>query len=211
MDAVKNLYIVRHGQTDYNLKRIVQGRSINASLNETGNTQAKHFFDAYKNIKFEAIYASSLLRSQQTIASFVDGKIPYYEDPLLDEISWGDYEGKAPSAEKRSEFEAMLSKWDEGETDFRMPNGESADDLHNRVKDFLTDLAKTNDETILICSHGRTIRLILCELTGIPISKMLTYNPNNLGLYQLNWTPNNLANIIKQNDLTHFNNSSDFD
>jgi len=204
MSIVKKLFVVRHGQTDYNLKKIVQGRGVDASLDETGQEQANGFYKTYKSIHFDAIYASSLKRSQESIQRFLKEGIPYKETPLLDEISWGDYEGKKQTPEKEREFKATTAKWYAGETNIKMPNGESADDLHNRVKTFLTQLVVTDYEKILICSHGRTIRLILCELMGIPVSKMRTFNPENLGLYQLNWTPNQLATIIKQNDLAHF-------
>ncbi|HLS39123.1 MAG TPA: histidine phosphatase family protein, partial [Sphingobacterium bovisgrunnientis] len=59
----KTFYFIRHGQTDLNLKGIVQGRGVNTSLNDSGRKQADAFFNAYKHIPFDKIYTSTLVRT----------------------------------------------------------------------------------------------------------------------------------------------------
>ncbi len=83
----KKIYIVRHGQTDYNLEGIVQGRSINADLNETGRAQAESFYQAYKNQKFDRIITSSLKRTHQSVQKFLQGNSGWVIDAGFDEIS----------------------------------------------------------------------------------------------------------------------------
>ncbi|MBE7179132.1 MAG: histidine phosphatase family protein, partial [Mucilaginibacter polytrichastri] len=68
----KTLYIIRHGETELNKKGIVQGRGINASLNETGKRQAREFFEAYQDVPFDRIYTSTLQRTHQTVQHFID-------------------------------------------------------------------------------------------------------------------------------------------
>lgn len=200
---MKELFIVRHGQTAYNKQKIVQGRGINADLNETGREQAEKFYRAYQNQPFDKIYASNLKRSQQSIANFVEEGKQLNIRPNLDEISWGKYEGQKLNPEMKLEFEKLRHQWYAGNTSVTMPKGESADDLSNRVQVFLQEIAETEAQKILICSHGRTIRVMMCLLTGIPIADMRTYDPDNLALYQVNWEPPQLAEIIKKNCVDH--------
>ena len=75
---VKNIYIIRHGQTDFNVRQVVQGRGINSNLNDKGIQQAKLFFEAHKEIEFDAVYTSTLKRTWQTVDSFISKKIPHY-------------------------------------------------------------------------------------------------------------------------------------
>ena len=90
---MKKIYIVRHGETDYNLKSIVQGRGINSSLNETGRKQALAFFDHYKDLPIDIIYTSTQQRTHQTIQSFLKDGHQHCQLAAIDEIDWGIYEG----------------------------------------------------------------------------------------------------------------------
>lgn len=200
---MKELFIVRHGQTAFNKLRIVQGRGVDSDLNETGRAQANLFYEAYKEETFDKIYASSLKRSQQSIEGFVQNGLPLNLRTDLDEISWGKYEGNKLSQADALEFESYRHQWYEGNTSIKMPNGESADDLHNRVLKFLEEIKNSEENKILVCSHGRTIRVMMCVLTGVPIAQMRTYDPENLGLYHVKWQPPQLANVLKQNNIEH--------
>ena len=68
----KEIYIIRHGQTEHNAKGIVQGKGINLSLNDTGRKQASAFYEAYKHIPFEVVYTSSLIRTHESAAPFIE-------------------------------------------------------------------------------------------------------------------------------------------
>jgi len=61
----KKIYLIRHGQTDYNLKGIVKGSGIDAPINENGRKQAELFYNAYQHIAFDKVYTSKLQRSKQ--------------------------------------------------------------------------------------------------------------------------------------------------
>ena len=60
MTAKKTIYIIRHGETDYNKQGVIQGRGIDSSLNEMGQQQALQFYRAYHHIGFDIIYTSEL-------------------------------------------------------------------------------------------------------------------------------------------------------
>ena len=64
---IKKIYLTRHGQTDYNLKGVVQGSGIDADLNATGRAQANAFYQAYKDHPFDKLYVSGLKRTFQSM------------------------------------------------------------------------------------------------------------------------------------------------
>ncbi|WP_282456203.1 histidine phosphatase family protein [Chitinophaga sedimenti] len=66
----KELYIIRHGETDFNRQGIVQGRGVNSDLNAMGVAQAEAFYEHYKHIPFDKVYTSSLKRTHQTVKKF---------------------------------------------------------------------------------------------------------------------------------------------
>jgi len=68
----KIIYIVRHGETDFNRKGIVQGGGVDAPLNELGRQQAQAFYDIYKDVLFEIVLTSKLQRTHQTVQPFLE-------------------------------------------------------------------------------------------------------------------------------------------
>jgi len=183
----RELYIIRHGQTDHNARGIVQGKGVDLSLNDKGRKQARAFYEAYKDIPFEIIYTSTLRRAQETVVDFTKLGIPLEIFPELDEISWGELEGTASTMESDATFQNLIKKWKEGDIHAKpAPSGESPFDLQQRQQRFLAHLLGTTQRKILIATHGRFIRAFLCTLTGRPLSEMETFTHSNLCLYKVN-------------------------
>lgn len=67
----KEIYIIRHGETEYNRLGIMQGSGVDTDLSEVGRTQAKRFFEHYRHIPFDLFIASKLKRTAQTLAPFL--------------------------------------------------------------------------------------------------------------------------------------------
>jgi len=182
----KEIYIIRHGETDLNKSGIVQGRGMNSQLNEKGKMQAQAFFRHFGNEAFEIIYTSSLLRSQQTVQPFVNAGHSIFPHHELDEISWGIYEGRLPDRQTSQEYVDMLKKWRSGVLDEKIPGGESPRELQQRQLKFIENILKPSaHKKILICSHGRAIRSLLCTMLGHDLSKMDDYPHQNLSLYKI--------------------------
>jgi len=185
----KKIYIVRHGQTDFNLKGIVQGSGVDSSLNDHGRLQAQFFFEMYKGIAFDKIYTSTLRRTQETIAPFIQRGIPFETLSGLNEISWGKKEGQAITPEEDEYYNYMLSQWQKGDTSLRIEGGESPDEVVIRMKPAVSHImSKQNEQTILICMHGRAMRILLCHLLNYPLRSMDMFEHENLCLYILNYT-----------------------
>lgn len=199
----KKVYLVRHGQTDFNLRNIVQGSGVDTDLNDLGRSQASQFYEMYKGVPFDKIYTSALKRSQQSVQQFIDRGIPY--DPLvgLNEISWGTKEGHRVTPEEDAYYHYMLEQWRIGNTHLKIMGGESPEDVVKRMKpavDYI--MSSENEKTILICMHGRAIRILLCHLLHYPLKSMDMFEHQNLGLYLLNYS-GSMFTIEKYNDDSH--------
>lgn len=199
----KKIYLIRHGQTDYNLQSIVQGSGVDTSLNEKGRGQASAFFNAYKGIQFDKIYTSTLKRSQESVKDFLTLGIPHEQLAGLNEISWGTKEGHKITPEEDQYYHYMLKQWQLGNTSLAIENGESPDDVVRRMKpDVDHILSHTNENTILICMHGRAIRILLCILLNYPLKSMDMFEHENLCLYLLNQT-DSVFSVERHNDTAH--------
>ncbi len=199
----KLIYIIRHGETEYNRLNIVQGSGVDTHLNEKGFNQAEKFHAFYKNIPFDKIYTSTLIRTQQSVQPFIDSGILYKKLPELNEISWGDFEGKTQTEEQKIMFYDVLKKWSMGELNEKIPNGESPLELQQRQSKALNYIMEnTSEKNVLICMHGRAIKVFLCLLLNIPLTKMEEFLHTNLGLYILKFDGNKFE-LLKQNDTEH--------
>lgn len=171
------LYLARHGETEYNRLRIMQGRQINASLNEAGRDQARYLADRFTDTPLNAIYASTLVRAIQT-AGTVAEKQPAPLSvrclPEFDEMSWGRYEGMPPSLELEDMLHRAFGWWEAGDFASRVEGGESILDVQQRAMSGLQSLLKRHDgQRILLVAHGRLIRVLLASiLPGYGLGRM---------------------------------------
>jgi len=185
----KTLYFIRHGQTDLNLRGIVQGRGVNTPLNENGWKQAEAFFNAYKHVPFDKVYTSTLLRTHQTVERFItELNIPHEQLPGLDEISWGIYEGKVQDETIMKGFAEIVGAWRSNQLDVCIENGESPNQLVARQKEAIAHiLSKEEEKNVLVCMHGRALRILLCHLTDVPVCQMDDFPHTNTSLYVLEY------------------------
>ena len=160
-----HILLIRHGQTDYYKSNIIMGDSP-VSLNEQGKLQALLCSNFLSNnfSKISRIYSSSLLRAQQT-AEIIhkelnrSDKINYVDS--LTERSFGEFSGLSYEELKKK----LLNSKGLIDTNFRPEDGESYQDFYSRVTKGFTEIIKSkkwnDDETIVIISHGGTIKHIL--------------------------------------------------
>jgi phosphoserine phosphatase len=201
-DFKKNIYIIRHGQTDFNVKQIVQGRGVNSDLNDEGIRQAKLFFEAHREIQFDVVFTSSLKRTWQTVDSFISKKIPHIVRHEIDEIDWGIFEGVEHNVSLQKEYYDIINEWKNGNLSIKIEGGESAQDLADRLYPFVEELKQVNQQTILVCTHGRTLRLLMCLLLDKPIATMDEFDHQNTCLYHVAYDGEKFI-MIKENDIAH--------
>ena len=147
----RELYLVRHGKTMFNEKRVIQGW-CDAPLTREGEEQAERIgrYFAREGISFDHAYTSTLTRTQQTIERIVD--MPYERVQDLREWGFGAFEGERVS---------LMSAFPWG--DFYVPfGGESQADVRKRVCDALTKImSRAGHERVLAVSYGSACREFL--------------------------------------------------
>jgi len=204
LTSTKTIYIIRHGQTDFNQMGIVQGSGVDTDLNNTGIKQAEAFFSRYNHIPFQKIYVSSLKRTHQTVAPFNSLNIPIEILPELNEINWGILEGKIQDEDTKKLFFNQLKRWREGFLNEAVEGGETPTEMQDRQKVGLNKIEAENLSPVLICMHGRAMRGFLCLLTNTPLQEMDIFPHNNICLYVLEKPVGSYHyNIITQNSQKH--------
>lgn len=200
---LKKIYLLRHGQTDYNLQGVVQGSGIDAPINATGRAQAEAFFGAYREVQFDQLYHSALIRTRQSIQGFIDLGIPVVALTELNEISWGDYEGTPMTPEEGEYYRMMLDQWQQGNLDYAIAGGESPNSVAERLHRAIQIILNGPGETILVCMHGRAMRIFLSLICETPLKEMDQYEHGNLCLYLLRQDKKGGFMLLKENDQEH--------
>ncbi|MEM4254713.1 MAG: histidine phosphatase family protein [Candidatus Norongarragalinales archaeon] len=188
------IFLVRHGITDGNKKKITQGR-LDFELNSEGRRQAKTIANRLSKTKFHAIYSSTLKRASQTTSEIAKHhNCRVIHSKLLEERSFGKFEGMHYDAVDIYRYSPLK----------RPPGGESIKDVYERAKPLLKKiLVKNEGKTILIVSHGIIGRAILCILLRIPVSKANLFGTQkNTSITEVEITPNG-PKLVRFNDHAH--------
>jgi probable phosphoglycerate mutase len=178
------LYVARHGQTDWNLEPARCQGWADVELNAAGRAQARERGRALAGRGIELIIASHLLRARQTaeimrgeLAAASGGELPLVVDPRLAETHRGDWETRLFSDIKLEEPVAWRAYREHPGT-YRFPAGESLGDQQRRVLAAVRDAA-LDGRTALLVTHGGSIRVLRCFLSGEGLAafhRMTTHN-----------------------------------
>ncbi len=164
------LYLIRHGETDWNVERRCQGFS-DRPLNETGRRQAEATAAHLSEIKIEAIYSSSLKRAHAlglAIAEYHD--MPVHTSDALKELNQGEFEGLALSdlVERHSEF---LQRWFLDPADLKVPGGESMRELQTRAWTAIEEIvAKHDSGNVVVVGHNLCNVAVLCRVMKLSLT-----------------------------------------
>lgn len=160
--------MIRHGETDWNVVRRLQGRA-DIPLNEEGRRLARITSKALEEVDFSVIYTSPLLRAKETATIIkADRDIPMIEEERIQEISFGIYEGYHCGKDNYDIPDPAFIHFFEKPECYHPPQGaESIEQLCKRTSDFLQELIhnKTMEkETVLISTHGAALRGLLSSI-----------------------------------------------
>ncbi|WP_062981191.1 histidine phosphatase family protein [Nocardia anaemiae] len=165
------LILVRHGETEGNVAKILDTRIPGLPLTERGAAQAKTFGSSLLRPP-KALFSSSALRARQT-AGYIEAATGVSVEVLDDihEVQVGDLEG-LNTEEAHSRFQRIYRAWHEGDLAERVPGGESGYDVLARflpvVESLRTKyLTDGSDGDILVVSHGAAMRLVSRNLSGV--------------------------------------------
>lgn len=164
------LYLVRHGVTDVNQCGVYSG-ATDHPLNQEGINQAKSLSQALANIRFDSVITSSLLRTQQTAEYIVSDKQLHQTIIGLDEIHFGQWEGRHYQEIERNDAENYAA-WCTDWKSTAPPDGESFNHFFSRVEQAFRTWLKQAEiaglETVLLVGHQGTLRCILLSLLKMP-------------------------------------------
>ena len=204
---MKTLYIVRHGETDWNKMGKYQGIT-DVPLNENGLNQAKACGEALKDITFDRILSSDLSRALVTAETIRgDRTTPITVDQRLRELNFGDWEAMLFS-DIEARWPGLIDEMYLRPHLVKVPNGESFKDLQDRawagLEEFLNE--KDEEETLLVACHGGTIRTLLCKLLDISISHCWNFSQGNTAINRIFYNgmgeyDHNILNLL--NDTAH--------
>ena len=164
------LYIVRHGETDWNRIHRVQGRT-DIPLNDYGRHLARETAEGMKDIRIDLGYTSPLLRAKETARILLgDRDVPLYEDSRIEELSFGSYEGmRAAGGEKDAQSEAFNRFFTDTANYIPPRDAETVPQLYERTGDFLAEICAREDlrdKSVLVSTHGAAMTALLNRIRG---------------------------------------------
>lgn len=177
---MKELYFVRHGETEWNAIRRMQGQ-WNSDLNELGKEQARINAELLQQLGIEAMFASPLDRTRQTAAIINEHiDVPVIFDDRIMEWDCGDWSGHLYDevrAQWPMEWEALQSD----HFHYRAPNGENYPDMFRRARPFVDELLSMKEDRIAIVSHGMIGKVMTAIVLGLGEEETLSvYQPNDV-------------------------------
>lgn len=185
--------LIRHGQTPANVVGALDTAAPGPALTELGRAQAAAVPDALATERIDGIYASRLVRTQQTAAPLarVRGEMHRVVLPGIHEIQAGDLEGRTDKAAVRAYVDVIWA-WADGDLDVRMPGAGDGHDFYGR---FDADLARVvsehdPDDTAAVFSHGAAIRVwTAARATNLPTDYPGRQFLENTGVVALEGSP----------------------
>ena len=156
------LFLIRHGQTDYNAQRRWQGR-VDVPLNIAGREQAVKIRELLRleTIRLAKIYTSPLVRATETADIISNHVTPIFIDERLVEINLGDYDGRYEDDISQEIGKRDYENWRSRNFTLPAPGGESIADVMVRAKDFFDEIAKSksNEQLGIVAHQGLLIAL----------------------------------------------------
>jgi len=213
MQDKTTLYLIRHGQTDYNRKGQLQGRGIDAPLDATGRAQSEAVARQLKTESIDLVVSSSLLRARSTAEIISTSlNVPFHGHYAeLDEMDFGNAEGHFVH-QLGDELNAIYEKWGQGQVDSAFESGESPLEVLERAHRCMMKLLEEHTgKRIVAVIHGRLIRILLSDWLGLGLHRMNEIQHANASINKMEWngtvfTPVllNYTEHLKQEELTPF-------
>ncbi len=183
------LWLVRHGQTDWNVEGRYQGQ-VNVPLNAAGLQQARALAAEMAGEKFDAVYCSDLERARVTAEIIARPQhLPVHCDVRLREINQGQWEGKYYlhlMVQYPDEMRARRIDPDH----FRPPDGETAAEVAARMAQAAGEIAASYPEgRVVIVSHALALAALFCLANALPLQEVYDHLPPNARPVVIEWPP----------------------
>lgn len=177
--ASTRVYLVRHGETEWNRRGLLQG-TANVPLSAQGLAQAAQLAAELRGVHFDAAYSSPLDRARTTAALVCAGRalaVALLDD--LREISYGRWQG-LDAAARDADDAALHRQWHQAPWAVTFPGGESLADVAVRARRAMAHVAGVHPaQTVLVSGHGHLNRVLLLAARGWPRERFWTLEQPN--------------------------------
>lgn len=197
------IILVRHGETDWNLTRRIQGGSSDTPLNVNGKQQAERIALRLRSEEIRSIYSSPLQRARHTaeaIASYHNLEVNV--EPSLREIEVGEFEG-VPVVQIGKYLDHILVGECQDGTLPKMPGGESLAEMQHRGWETIQRLAQKHpDEVVVVVCHYFIILAVICAVLDLPLSHIRRFrvSPGSISAIAFE---NGCFRLVLFNDVCH--------
>ena len=165
----KIIILIRHGQTEFNKKNIFRGH-IDVPLDNSGKIQAESNGKLLKEMDFDTIYTSPLIRAKQTseiINKYQSKNVSIIVDYGFMDLNYGTWEGKTEE-EIKALFPELYFEWKTNPYKTKIPGGESLNNAEKRSWLSLKKIiSKNKNQIICIITHRVICKLLICKILGI--------------------------------------------
>lgn len=196
------VYIVRHGETEWNAQGRIQGHS-DIPLSDTGRSQAQSAARRLSRVPFSVAYSSDLMRTHETAQIILgDTGTPLHTTPQLREYNKGVFEGLTVAEYERQypdQFQASLKN----DLDFAPTGGETIRETSLRMAGFVDEMLQNHlEDTVLVVGHGGSLRSLIVALLALPLEANWKFVMGNCALSLVHTYPDN-AVLHLYNDTAH--------
>jgi broad specificity phosphatase PhoE len=203
---VLTLVLTRHGATPRSDPEQHLGQRVDIGLSDQGRAAAARLADRVREVPFDRVISSSLLRARETAEAVVPAD-RVETDARLMEMDYGRWEGL--TYEQIAERDAEnRRRWETDPARYKCPDGESGEDVAARVRSFLESIVPSAEEqkTVLAVAHSTTNRILLCVALGVPLRdyrRRFRQDPANLTVLRFFRDVDGGAQLFLANDLSH--------
>ena len=192
--------LVRHAESAGNASGLIDTSTPGPGLTAKGQAEAAAVASLLANRKFDGIYASKMIRTQQTAQPLAALRnLPVIVEPGFHEIEAGDYEGQKESEAQRGYFSSPL-RWMQGDLDARIPGSINGHEFKARFDKSLQDVKNRGSKRPVIFSHGGTMMAwVIMSAKGVDMSKLGTDPIRNTGIIVVKGTPTKGWTVIEWN------------
>lgn len=200
---MSRIYLIRHGETEWNKLQKTQGRSNNIPLSEEGIRQARLLAARLQEEEIDIVFSSELVRANETARIIAEPhgiEVKTYDE--LAEINFGCFEGLEYSQIKE-QYKEVYSLWSQSPHLANIPGGESIMELRERSMGRLNKILRENKgRNIVVVSHGITVKVLIACMLGIDLGNIHKIRQDNTSLNIFEYNEKGFtANVI--NDTCH--------
>jgi broad specificity phosphatase PhoE len=203
---MSKIYLIRHGETEWNKEGRSQGCSNDIPLSEVGIKQADAIADRLKHENIDLFFSSSLRRAYQTakaIAFYHNNEVITHKEFM--EISFGAWEG-LKFDEIKEKYIDVYKIWRDTPHIAKVPGAESILEIRERSMTKLMEILNAEkDKNILVVSHGITIKVLIASIMGIDLANLHKIRQDNTALNIFEYKNNNFYTVLV-NDTCHISN-----